>query len=79
MDFIIMTTHNNVNYALTVADSLTRFPLFIPCTKNIAGEGTPKIILSEWIRHFDKPTEIRSRDLLCGPRAPKLLEDENLN
>ena len=28
--------------------------------KKITGEVTLKIILSEWIRHFDKPTEILS-------------------
>ena len=47
IDFIDMTPHNNFNYVLTIVDSLTRFTLFIPCTKNITGEGTLKIILSE--------------------------------
>ena len=60
IDFIDMTPHKNFTYVLTVVDSLTPVTLFIPCSRKITGKGTLKIILSEWIYHFDKPTEILS-------------------
>jgi transposase InsO family protein len=60
IDFIDMPQFNHFNYILTIVDSLTRFTHFIPCTKNITGEGTLRLLLTEWIRHYDKPQEIMS-------------------
>jgi hypothetical protein len=34
--------------------------MFIPCTKNITGEQTLKLIHKEWIAHYGKPSEILS-------------------
>ena len=55
-----MDPFNHFDYVLTIVDGLTRFVQFIPCTKNITGEGTVKLILKEWIQHFGKPREIMS-------------------
>jgi hypothetical protein len=41
-------------------DSLTRFCKFVPCRKTITGEETLRVILKEWIQHYDKPTCIMS-------------------
>ena len=60
VDFIAMDAFNYHDYVLTIVDALTRFVMFIPCTKNISGEGTLKTILKEWISHFGKPREILS-------------------
>ena len=46
------------DYVLTMVDSLTRFVKFVPCNKNITGEGTFKLILEHWIQHYDKPVTI---------------------
>ena len=58
--FFAMDAFNYFDYVLTIVDALTRFVIFIPCTKNITGEGTLKTILKEWISHFGKPREILS-------------------
>jgi len=60
VDFIQMDPYNHFDYVLTIVDALTRFVQFIPCTKNITGEGTLKLILKEWIQHYGKPREILS-------------------
>ena len=60
IDFIAMDPYNNFDYVLTVVDSLTRYVQFIPCTKNITGESTMKLNMSEWIAHYGKPQEILS-------------------
>ena len=60
VDFIAMDPFNFHDYVLTIVDSLSRFVMFIPCTKNITGEGTLKLIFKEWISHFGKPREILS-------------------
>jgi len=60
IDFVSMDTHNTFDYVLTIVDALTRYVRFLPCTKNITGEGTFKLILSEWISHYGKPREILS-------------------
>ena len=48
IDFISMDPCNQHNYVLTIVDALTKFVKFIPCTKNISGEDTLKLILKEW-------------------------------
>jgi hypothetical protein len=60
IDFISMDSHNEFNYVLTMVDSLTKFSKFIPCTKNISGEETLKMVFREWIMHYDKPVCIMS-------------------
>ena len=55
-----MDSHNEYNYVLTIVDALTRFVKFLPCTRNITGEETLKLILREWIMHYDKPSTIMS-------------------
>ena len=60
IDFVSMDPYNQHNYVLTIVDALTKFVKFIPCTKNISGEDTLKLILKEWIVHYDKPTTIFS-------------------
>ena len=60
IDFISMDSHNEFNYVLTIVDSLTKFTKFIPCSKSITGEETFRIILKEWIMHYDKPVCIMS-------------------
>jgi len=60
IDFISMDPYNGLDYVLTIVDALTRFVRFIPCTKNVTGEATLKIIMSEWISHYGAPKEILS-------------------
>ena len=60
VDFFQMDNFNNFDYVLTIVDGLTRFVKFVPCTKNITGEATLKLILREWIQNFGKPKEIFS-------------------
>ena len=62
VDFISMDPCNQHKYVLTIVDALTKFVKFIPCTKNISGEDTLKLILKEWIVHYDKPTTIFSEN-----------------
>jgi hypothetical protein len=44
---ISMDQFNGIDYVLTIVDALSRFVRFIPCKKNITGEGTLKLILQE--------------------------------
>ena len=60
IDFISMDPCNEYNYVLTIVDSLTKFCKFIPCSKSITGEETLKLILKEWVMHYDKPHTIMS-------------------
>jgi transposase InsO family protein len=60
IDFIAMDNFNGMDYVLTIVDALTRFVRFVVCNKNITGEGTLKLILSEWISHYGCPKEILS-------------------
>ena len=60
IDFIALDPQDQFNYVLTIVDSLSRFSLFIPCSKNISGEETLKLILKEWISHYGKPSTIMS-------------------
>jgi transposase InsO family protein len=60
VDFISMDPYNHFDYVLTIVDAFSKFVKFIPCTKNITGETTLKLIYSEWISNFDKPREILS-------------------
>ena len=60
VDFIKMDDVNNFNYVLTIVDGLTRFVKFCPCKNTITGEGTLKVILTEWIQNFGKPQQILS-------------------
>ena len=55
-----MDSHNNFDYILTMVDSLTRFSVFVPCTKSITGEETLKLVMKEWIAKYDKPTTLMS-------------------
>ena len=60
IDFISMDNCDKYNYVLTIVDGLSRFAKFIPCTKNITGEETLKVIFQHWIQHYGKPTTIMS-------------------
>jgi hypothetical protein len=60
IDFVAMDISNSFDYVLTIVDALTRFVRFVPCNKNITGEGTLKLIMNEWISHYGKPKEILS-------------------
>ena len=60
IDFVQMDDFNHHNYVLTIVDALTKFAMFIPCTKNITGELTLKLVHKEWISHYGKPSEILS-------------------
>ena len=58
--FSKMDEVNNFNYVLTIVDGLTRFVKFCPCKNTITGEGTLKVILTEWIQNSGKPQQILS-------------------
>ena len=60
IDFIAMDAYNNFDYVLTIVDALTRFTMFLPCQKNITGEGVLKLILERWITPYGKPCAIHS-------------------
>ena len=60
VDFISLDEVNNYNYVLTIVDCLTKFVKFVPCTKNISGEETLKVILTHWVQHYGKPSTIMS-------------------
>ena len=60
VDFVQMDDCNNHNYVLTIVDGLTKFAKFVPCTKNISGEETLKVILRDWVQNFGKPSVIMS-------------------
>ena len=60
IDFIAMDPFNGLDYVLTIVDALSRFVRFVACNKNITGEGTLKLIMSEWISHYGCPREILS-------------------
>ena len=60
VDFIQMDDCDNYNYVLTIVDGLTKFVKFVPCTKNISGEDTLKLILRDWVQHYENPSTIMS-------------------
>ena len=60
IDIIAMDAYNNFDYVLTIVDALTRFTMFLPCQKNITGEGVLKLILERWITPYGKPCAIHS-------------------
>ena len=60
IDFVAMDNWNGMDYVLTIVDALSRFVRFVVCNNNITGEGTLKLILSEWISVYGCPREILS-------------------
>ena len=60
IDFVQLDMYNNMDYVLTVVDSLSHFAQFFPCQKGITGEGVLKLLLERWISIFGKPNAIHS-------------------
>ena len=60
VDYTVMPKFRCYDFALVVSCGLTRFTRVFPCTKQITGEETIKILLEEWFCAYGAPKEINS-------------------
>ena len=60
VDYTEMPTLGGYHFALVVTCGLTRITRVFPCSKDITGEGTIKILLEEWFCVNGAPKEINS-------------------
>ena len=55
-----MPKFGGYDFALVVTCGLSRFTRVFPCTKQITGEETIKILLEEWFRVYGASKEVNS-------------------
>ena len=60
VDYTEMPKFWGYDFALVVTCGLTRFTRMFPCTKQITGEETIKILLEVWFCVYGAPKEINS-------------------
>ena len=60
VDYTELPKFGGYDLALVVTCGLTRFTRVFPCTKQITGEHTIKILLEEWFCAYGSPKEIHS-------------------
>ena len=60
VDYTEMPKFRGYDFAVVVTCGLTRFTRVFPCTKQITGEETIKILLEEWFCVYGAPKEINS-------------------
>jgi hypothetical protein len=60
LDFVALDEFNSFDYALGIVDALSRFSIYLPCKKEISGEGVFKMIMKEWVQKYGRPNEVWS-------------------
>ena len=60
VDCVDMPAYGGYNYCLIVVDAFTRYSQLYLCTKKIDSEGVAKLLVEEWVQHYNYPAAIHS-------------------